>query len=298
VLRLCPPGRWVTFDELMRYLQAEGQLPDIERSTSTGLSVGSYSAYGWSDYGGAKYWDIVTGSYLRAVLWEYAATLGLVEIAYTRPEDTPHDFGKIYGLDDTGGVLSRYDGLVALRLTNLGAFVFGLATDYTPPPVVAEQDTAILRVLPNLDIVITDPGRILANDRSFLERIGVAESENVYRLSRDQVLEATQHGLSVEQIITFLATKSGVAEEQLPQTVRVFFQELQQRREALRESGRMLMLEADDAYLLTELAHSTALRAMVRLATTDGRTVLLVPEEREAAVRRHLRKLGYAPQKG
>lgn len=297
VLRACPVGRWVEFDEFLRYMRAEGELPAVERIGSSGLAVAAYADFGWSGYGYPRYWDVVIGSYLRAVLWEYAATLGLIEIAYTRPEETPHDFGKLYGLDEYGGYLSRYDGLVGLRLTNLGAYVLGLTTEYTPPAVVSAEEAPLLQVLPNLDIVITDASRVTALERSFLERIGIPESQNVYRLSRDHVLEATQHGLSVEQITAFLAAKSGVAENELPQTVRVFFQDLQQRRGALRESGKLLLLEADDPYLLTELAHSSALRAMVKLATIDGRTVLLVPEDRETAVRRHLRKLGYAPQK-
>jgi hypothetical protein len=299
VLRLCPVDRWVEFDELLRYMRAEAQLPEIERNGQTALRIGSFSYddYEWPSYsyGGAKYWDVVIGSYLRAVLWEYAATLGLIEIAYTWPEETPHDFGTFYGFDDD--YVSRYDGLLGLRLTNLGAFVLGLTDEYTPPPMAADEGPPLLKVLPNLDIVVTDPGRIMPAERAFLERIGTAESQDVYRLSRDQVLEATQHGLSVEQIKAFLAGKSGLPEAQLPQTVRVFFQDLQQRLGALREGGKMLMLEGDDPYILTELANASALRSLVQLASIDGRTVLLVPEERESAVRRHLRKLGYVPQK-
>ena len=49
-----------------------------------------------------------------------------------------------------------------------------LAPGYLPPVVVAEQDVAVLRALPNLDIVIIDPARVLPNERTFLERIGVA----------------------------------------------------------------------------------------------------------------------------
>ncbi len=301
VLSVCALDRWVELDEFLRYMRAEAQMPAIERNAESGLyvgsyTIGSYDEYGWSGYTKAKYWDVVIGSYVRAVLWEYAATLGLIEIAYTRPEETPHDFGKIFGLDDE--YVSRYDGLLSLRLTYLGAFVLGLTDEYTPPALPVEEGPPLLKVLPNLDVVITDASRIIATERAFLERIGTTESQDVYRLSRDQVLEATQHGLSVEQIESFLAAKSGLTEAQLPQTVRVFFQDLQQRLRVLREGGKMLMLEGDDPYVLTELANSPALRPLVQLATVGDRTVLLVPEEREAAVRRHLRKLGYVPRKG
>ena len=59
----------------------------------------------------------------------------------------------------------------------------------------------------------------------------------------------------------------------------------------------MLLLEGDDPYILTALAKAPVLHSLVQLASIDGRSVLLVPEERESAVRRHLRKLGYVPQK-
>jgi hypothetical protein len=72
----------------------------------------------------------VVGSYLRALLFEYAATLGMIEIAYTRPEETPHSFGDAYGLDEFE-YLSRYDGLLGLRLTGLGAYALGLTDAYT-----------------------------------------------------------------------------------------------------------------------------------------------------------------------
>src|SRR5262249_54556168 len=148
VLRICPAGRWVTMDELLRYMRAESLLPAIERNNPSRLGIGAYSSY-YDDglgYSGANYWDVITGTYLRAILWEYVATLGLIEIAYTWPEETPHDFGDLYYLD--ADYLSRYDGLLALRLTNLGAYVLGLADTYTPPAAVAETGASILRVLP------------------------------------------------------------------------------------------------------------------------------------------------------
>jgi hypothetical protein len=296
VLRRCPTDRWVEMDELLRYMRAERLLPAIERGTPT-LSVGSYTYYedSWS-YSSAKYWDVVIGSYLRATLWEYAATLGMIEIAYTRPEETPHDFGRLYGLD--GDFVSRYDGLLAIRLTNLGAYALGLTDEYTPPPAALASAAPILKVLPNLDIVITAAERALPNDRAFLERIAAEQSRNVYRLSRDQLLEAAGGGLDLRQVREFLAAKSGLDEAEFPQIVRVFFEDLDKRLSALREAGRMVVIEGDDPYLLTELSNNPALRALAQLGSIGGRTVLLVPEEQETAARRQLKKLGYIPRKG
>jgi hypothetical protein len=156
----------------------------------------------------------------------------------------------------------------------------------------------VLKVLPNLDIVITDAAAVLPNDRALLERIATGQSQDVYRLSRDQLLEAAGSGLDLAQVQAFLAAKSGQPAEAFPQIVRVFFEDLEKRLGALRETGRTIVIEGDDPYLLTELANSAGLRSLVRLATIGERSVLLVPEDQEAAVRRAFKKLGYIPRKG
>jgi hypothetical protein len=296
-LRAFPLDRWVTMDELLRFMRASGQLPAIERGGGTSLGVGAYNTYYDEDLGfsAAKYWDVIVGSYLRATLWEYVATLGLIEIAYTRPEQSPHDFGNLYYLD--AEYLSRYDGLLALRLTSLGAYVLGQTDEYTPPALIGDSGAPVLRVLPNLDIVVTDAARFAPNERAFLERIAAPQSENTYRLSREQLLEAANSGLDLPQIKQFLAARSGQPEEEFPQIVRVFFEDLEKRLGALREVGAMLVLEGSDPYLLTELSNNTALRAQVQLGTLGDRPVLLIPAEHEVAVRRQLKRLGYIPRK-
>jgi hypothetical protein len=296
-LETLPLDRWVTMDELLRFMRASGRLPAIERGGGTSLGVGAYNTYYEEDLGfsAAKYWDVIAGSYLRATLWEYVATLGLIEIAYTRPEASPHDFGNLYYLDDD--YLSRYDGLLAMRLTGLGAYVLGRTDEYTQPALIGDSGAPALKVLPNLDIVVTDAARFAPNERAFLERIAAPQSENVYRLSRDLLLEAANSGLELPQIKQFLVARSGQAEDEFPQIVRVFFEDLEKRLGALREVGAMLVLEGDDPYLLTELSNNPALRAQVQLGAIGDRPVLLIPEQHEAAVRRQLKKLGYIPRK-
>jgi hypothetical protein len=295
-LRDAPIGQWVELDEFFRYLRAQGRALTVERGETT-LHLGSYPEYGWLGYVGSNYWDIVVGSYLRAVLFEYAATLGMIEIAYTRPEETPHSFGDAYGLDEYE-YLSRYDGLLGIRLTNLGAYALGLTDEYAPPQATVETYAPILQVLPNLDLVITDAARALPNDRAFLERIAAEQSQNVYRLSRDQLIDAAESGLNLAQVQEFLVSRSGQGIEAFPQIVRVFFEDLEKRLGALRDAGRMVVLAGDDRFLLTELSNTPALRALVQLATIGEQSVLLVPEAQEAAARRQLKKMGYVPKKG
>ena len=78
---------------------------------------------------------MLQGRYTLAVLWEYAGTLGLFDLGYTEPEgvrtaDLP-DYLDYY----FEGALSRYDGLLAVRLNPLGAYATGRSDSFRPSPL-------------------------------------------------------------------------------------------------------------------------------------------------------------------
>jgi Helicase conserved C-terminal domain len=295
VLGACPVGRWVGLDELFRYVRAHHLGPTIERSAHSALYIGWSMEAGWLEYAGTDYWDLVVGTYLRAVLWEYVGTLGLIDIAYTYPEDSVRDVGRLYGFDEE--YVSRYDGLLGIRLTPLGAYVLGLTDEYRSGIVDPSQEKPSLRVLPNLDVVVLDVAALTPADRALLERIGAPQSQGVYRLDRGRILEATEQGVTLERVQELLVRKSGVADEELPQTVRVFLADVDRRASAIRETGRMVLLESKDPYLLIELANKPSLRAFVCLASIGDSPALLVPEAHQARARRELLKLGYVPRR-
>ncbi len=62
-------------------------------------------------------------------LFEYAATLGLIDVAYIRPEHAEIDFDDYA---NTGSIefLSRYDGLKYFRINPSGAYCLGLTNVY------------------------------------------------------------------------------------------------------------------------------------------------------------------------
>jgi hypothetical protein len=54
-----------------------------------------------------------------AFLFEYVATLGVIDVAYIPPTGSRNDFHDRWGTDDFT-CLSRYDGLMYLRINALG----------------------------------------------------------------------------------------------------------------------------------------------------------------------------------
>ena len=56
------------------------------------------------------------------MLFEYAATLGVVDVAYTGARGARADYRGLRGADGYDS-LSRYDGLAAVRVNELGAAI-------------------------------------------------------------------------------------------------------------------------------------------------------------------------------
>jgi len=80
------------------------------------------SYFGSLGHAGSRTWDLVEGRYALCVLFEYAATLGLIDVAYADPCGARDDYRALWGADQLG-CLSRYDGLSAVRVNELGAAV-------------------------------------------------------------------------------------------------------------------------------------------------------------------------------
>ncbi|MGB7487421.1 MAG: hypothetical protein WA901_14610, partial [Phormidesmis sp.] len=85
VLSQCPREKWVEYDELSQYLIATGQSFEVSRSAET-LYI-SEPGYGYL-YDTSS-WSILQDAYLKCFLFEYAATLGLIDVAYAAPYEVP-----------------------------------------------------------------------------------------------------------------------------------------------------------------------------------------------------------------
>jgi hypothetical protein len=115
------PGVWTDVDELFGIL--ERQRPPLVVAKSPMALWRLYivdSYYGSLGHAGRAAWDIVEGRYALCVLFEYAATVGLIDVAYADPCGARGDYRGLWGSDHFT-CLSRYDGLAAVRVNELGA---------------------------------------------------------------------------------------------------------------------------------------------------------------------------------
>lgn len=280
VLQECPVQKWIAVEELFRLLKVVVSNFQVTHDAWK-LYIGEQRYGSFGDQGGYV-WEWLQGRFVLAFLFEYAGTLGLTDVAYISPDGARNDFRSRWGSDDLS-CLSRYDGLMYLRINALGAWCLDLAEQFEPEVIAAEK---VLRVLPNRDVVAG--GRPLSPaDVLFLERFAERSSEAVWHLEAGKMLEAVEQGLSVGELKEFLTARSL---EALPQTVAVFLDDLQNKVGQLEDQGTARLIACQDHLVAQTLANDRRLRKLCQLA---GERHLVFRSADEASVRRGLRELGY-----
>lgn len=80
-LAACPAGAWIEVDALFATMRRGGASPRIARSDRALWKLYLLDAqYGSLGYDGFHRWELLEGRYTLAVLFEYAATLGLLDV--------------------------------------------------------------------------------------------------------------------------------------------------------------------------------------------------------------------------
>jgi hypothetical protein len=274
----CPPGKWVTADELWRHMQATDNDFAVSRD-AWGLYIAEQQ-YGSLGYEGSA--GILNQRYLLALLLEYAATLGMIDVALIPPAGARRDFGGLWGTDELP-FFSRYDGLVYFRITPLGAYCLDVETGYQPAPVELKQ---VLRVLPNLEVAATGSD-LEQSDRLALDAYATPVSDFVWRLDSAKLLAAIEAGRQLEEIREFLVARNGAP---LPDTVGRLLDDVAERSTKLQDRGLARLIECVDSALAALIANDARTRKHCMRA---GERHLAVPASSETAFRRALRDSGY-----
>jgi hypothetical protein len=278
----CPAGQWVSIDELLAQMETDGLNPTVARNESSlwrlYISDSHYGSLGYAGYHNAT---LIEGRYTLAVLFEYAATLGLIDIAYTDPAGARDDFRENWGTEDLDS-LSRYDGLRAIRVNALGAFVLGLA-DHMPPEAAASAQS--IKVLPNHDVVAL--GELPLGDQMTLSAFANKSADRVWQLTAGSLLTAIANGRGIDELLDVLDRAS---DQGLPSTVRTLISDVTRRSAALTDRGMMRLVECADTSTAKLIAGDRATR---RLCELIGERHLAVGAEHEAAFRTALIRLGH-----
>ncbi len=278
-LRACPVHDWIAFDEFSRFVRASGYSFKVSRDLWTLYIEDSY--HGCLGYDTSRKWHIVQARYMLTFLFEYVATMGLIDVAYIHPSGSRIDYGNLWGADDLD-CLSQYDGLQYFRINGLGSWCLGLNEDYIPSPIEAQE---VLKVLPNFDVVAIKP--LPPRDVLFLELFSEQASDVVWKIQATNLIKALEEGHSLADIEAFLKARAG---DGLPNNVAVFFKNMAERVSQLVDLGPARLIVAQDTVLAQLITNNSGLRSLCMLA---GERHIVVPASAESTFRRALRELGY-----
>lgn len=283
-LARCPTNRWVDVDAFFQHMRAEDLNPTVARDPWKLYLLDPQ--YGSLGYDGFHDWSLLQGRYVLCVIVEYAATLGLVDLAFEDPDGARTDYHDNWGADDLDH-LSRYDGLRQFRVNELGAYALGSRDDYQPghqAHSLAGQPA--LRVLANLEVVAMRT--LPVADTLVLEAYAKRTGDTVWRLRRDRYLAAVAAGRPSDELARFLTARSHT---QLPATVASFLDDTAANARRLRDLGPARVIDCEDPALAVLITTSPRLRD---LSWRCGERHIIVPAAGEAQFRKHLHGLGYA----
>lgn len=277
----CPIDKWIQFREFSKYMVATGHLFEVTRDPYE-LYICELG-YGNLGYSGSHDWNILQERYMRCLLFEYAATLGLIDVGYVDPGVAWRDFGNLWGTDDLN-FLSRYDGLIYLRLTAIGAYCLGVTEKYQP---VAISNSQTLRVLPNLEIVASGIG-LNISDALVLDLYAQRIADQIWRLDSDKLLTAIEDGHQVAELKQVLEQNSS---EPLPESVQEFLNNASEKASSLRDLGEAKLIECASSHLATLIANDPLTKKYCQLVGSRALVVLAI---NEGKFRKALRQIGYA----
>ena len=279
-LQRCPLDTWVSVDEWSRFIEAQGYPLEICHDLFN-LYIGDPN-YGSLSYNGAPKWNLLQLRYLLCVLFEYCATLGMIDVAYQSPHDARWDFGEQWGTDDMT-FLSRYDGLMYFRLTTLGAYCLGMSTSYTP---VARAATCTLTVQASLQVSVT-AGTLSDDEVLMLDNWAIQEDGLGWRLDREKTIAAIERGHDAAQLEAFLQARDS---QPLPVQVESFLRTCNKHGKAMKVLATSLLIECVDQDTADLIA---AHKDTARLCMRAGERHLVVRLDQEGKFRKATRLLGY-----
>ena len=279
-LQACPIGRWIAFDEFSRFMLASDLTFEVTQDAwKLYLCEPRYGSLG---YAGSDDWNILQERYIAAVLFEYAATLGMVDVAYVNPAGARDDYRSMWGADELA-FLSRYDGISAFRLTPLGAYVLGMDAAYRPPAI---QSNAALSVLPSLQVNVVR-GVLGAEETLLLENWAVPVQAGSWRLDREKFLSAIEKGHDIAELQGFLESRDDMP---LPESVESLIRHCERNGKALKTLASAVLVECRDNETAEVIAGHKETEALCLRA---GPKTLVVRTDHLDKFRERVRVLGF-----
>ncbi|MDC0535504.1 hypothetical protein OAO18_06810 [Francisellaceae bacterium] len=184
-LQSLPANEWISVESLFKHAVLNDYIFDVTKNHGTGLYYANPQSASIQDY---RYtWAVLEEPYFLCVLFEYAATLGLIDVGYQSPRGVRTDKVSDW-VDFDEGFVSRYDGLRYIRINALGAYVLGI-------------DQAFNVSLPEGNIIINEQNRVSYSAgiipveiEETLNQFAENHSSDEWTLSEASIIDAIRAG--------------------------------------------------------------------------------------------------------
>ena len=268
------PGKWVAVDELSRFMLSESHTFEMCNYAWKLYFLDPH--YGHLDY--YDQWPLLNMRYLLIYCFEYLATLGLIDVAYQHPENARSDYKSCWGADEEP-FLSHCDGLMYIRLNDLGAYVLELSSSYS-----TVEDKSFK--LDGTDIVYAGKGSPSPDQQIFLDSFARLQEKNRWEITITSLLSAVRSGKSVKEIKSFIHT---LTREKPGKALETLFKKVEATSESIVDRGKTTLLECSPRLQKQILAD----KKMNSLCLPAGKRHIVVFPEKEAAFTNHLETLGF-----
>ena len=263
------PGKWIDVDELGRTMQTKSKYL-FEMVNYNWKLYFCDQHYGYFDCDSS--WMILQFRYLLVYLFEYCATLGLVDVVYKDPFGSRSDLDPYWGTDEIP-FLTHCDGLQYIRVNALGAFVFGHTSEFE-----VKKDTHKSYLYEGLDILFAGKGAISPGEGLYLEKIAERTEVDRWRLSVSSLFAAIKQGESLVEIRQFFARSS---DAELSPEIEQLFKDVEQRTTAFVEIGQTSLIECSLEFRKQVLSHRKL--SSLCLPAGEKHLVLLPGKEKKFA---------------
>ena len=277
LLSACPVGKWISIDNLLRYIRAGDY--DIKICHDYYRLYLAESGYGTLAYAQNPF-EVLTGRYIMVYFFEYLATLGMIDIAYIPPYYARSDYRDLWGADDIQ-FLSRYDGLLYFRLNALGEYCLGLNHQYHYEQA---ETTHLFEINEQFELILTR--NALPDEQQVLNLFAKETDNKQWELSELLTLEALEKGQNTQDFCDFLQQRHA---QKLPVEVMDFFTEQNDKATAFSDGGRAQLIHSSSRLIKFIVSEKTTKNLCQQV---DSRIVLVV-DKKEKEFRKALKKLGY-----
>jgi hypothetical protein len=278
-LSWCPAQTWISILDFYRAVKIWHFDFEVELTDWSNLYAGSYKEYGYMD--GNDYWLITKGLFINAILMEYLATIGAVDIAYIMEDLPTLDIDGSYADE----AYSLHDGLLYFRINHWGAFLLGQASEYVPTQP-RKRDLFTLDDQLQLHLL----AELRPNEQLQLEAVAEQVKEGVYRLDNHKLLSAVEGGQKLDHLAQFLENNGRGS---LPQPVADWLARLRRNMKTIQVKEEAVVVEVQGAEQLAVIESDAVLAKLCQPLPATKHANVLVLAKNLSKFQKRLKELGY-----